>query len=215
MRALLIDPFKREIREVDGPFKSDFTVIQQFLGSGELGGRRAPFCCGPRLARNVHTWVDDEGYFRPNQAWFFFKGYNSPLAGYCLILGDDESDEADCPDFITPERIKSIVIWTDAADAAARIAPITVTSFDRDFSNPRVVSETPIDMTDIRPLVTAEERRVLRWLGEAESSLYGECKGEMVDRFMADGLAEFIDPGSDVTDWSRVRLTDLGRKTLR
>lgn len=151
MRALLIDPHKREIREVDHDFNSDYSLIKQLLGAGELGDKKAPLCAGPRFTRDVHSYVDDEGYYRPGQAWFWIKGYGNPLAGYCLIIGDsEEGDEAPLPDWFTIDRLATLVMWTDPGEAMINCPPVRVTTLGPD--GPKVVGEYPIDFTDVRPL---------------------------------------------------------------
>lgn len=150
MRAIIIDPHKREIREVDHDFHRDYTLIKQLLGSGELGGKRAPLTAGPRFTRDVCSWVDDEGYYRPGQAWFWIRGYGNPLAGYCLIIGNEGPDVSPLPHWFTIERLATLVMWTDPGEARMNAPPVRVTTFGPD--GPKVISETPIDFTDERPL---------------------------------------------------------------
>ena len=74
MRAILVNPFKHEITEVDAEFNS-LTVLQSFLTEGKaVSDKKVGLTSGPRLGAEVHTYLDDEGYYRPNQAWFNLKG---------------------------------------------------------------------------------------------------------------------------------------------
>lgn len=53
---------------------------------------------------------------------------------------------------------------------------------------------------------------LLRWLSESDSSAYGECHGENLDRLVAAGLAELgpIPHGNDMEYYRRVYLTEAG-----
>ena len=151
MRAILVNPFKREVTEVHADFNK-LAVLQNYLTTGtniNMTGNKACLCAGPRLTAEVHTYVDDEGYYRPNQAWFRLKGYNAPLAGYMLVLSStDDGDERDLEAYVTVERLASLISYTDEQDAAATIPPITITG----FGGPNGVSyeEIPVDITHKR-----------------------------------------------------------------
>lgn len=150
MRAIIIDPFKKEIREVD--FVGDFRMIQQFVAQGGPGPLQVTFCSGPRLAPDVMTWCDDEGYFRPDQAWFRLSGYPNPLAGYMLVIGSSGPDEAPLRPDITAESLQRWVHWIDEKLAHQMAPPITVTTLGADMQPDKVVSETHIDFSDKRPI---------------------------------------------------------------
>jgi hypothetical protein len=151
MRALIIDPFKRVVREAFANFE-DYRVIRQFVGAGELGPVQAPFSSGPRLHREIHSYVDDEGCYRPDQAWSRIDGYDCPLAGYVLILGDHGPEETDVPPWLTTEDVAAAVDWIEPEEAQATFPPITVGRIDLSTGKVTPISSTPVDFTDIRPL---------------------------------------------------------------
>lgn len=151
MRALLVNPFNRTITEVNADF-NNYKVIQSYLANGIADSDK--FVCmtmGPRLNNEVHTYLDDEGYYRPNQAWFRLKNYDAPLAGYMLVLSSTEDgDERDLESYVTADNLATQITYTDEQDAAATIPPITITSFG--VNGPEVVGEYPIDITDKRAI---------------------------------------------------------------
>jgi hypothetical protein len=151
MRAILIDPHKLEIREVDDDF-GDFRVIKQYLAQGERGPLSAPLSTGPRLAAEIMTFCDDEGYYRPGQKWFTIPNATmSPLAGYYIVLGTDrEGDTLLLPRYVTVDRVAAIVAWIDEDHARSIAPPITPTTIEPD--GPRQLFSHPIDFSDVRPL---------------------------------------------------------------
>lgn len=146
MRALLIDPFKKEVREVDDDF-NDFRTIKAYVAQGELGPLSVTFSQGPRFAENIHSFVDDEGCFRPEQAWFRLLNYPHALAGYCLILGTHFDDEGPVPPWLTSEIMEAECVWVTPEDAKSDFPPVTIRQFDG-----TVVTSTPVDFDDLRPI---------------------------------------------------------------
>jgi hypothetical protein len=151
MRAIVVDPFKREIREVSADFQK-LEVIQAFLADGELkeGNRKVSLTAGPRLSCRVHTYLDDEGYYRPNQGWFMLRDYPNPLAGYMLVLGDDGPEEADLPNFVTIEAMQALIEWSNEEGIVDKIPPVTVTSFEAGGN--KSVQSFPVDISDKREI---------------------------------------------------------------
>lgn len=109
MRAILIDPFAREVREVQigeglqpiyDQIKADcFTVVGLGLGEG--------------------LFLDDEGLFRSKQEYFALGGTGTPvLAGRGLILGSDSEGES-VDSRLDVERVRALVRWLSAAEAVA------------------------------------------------------------------------------------------------
>jgi hypothetical protein len=56
--------------------------------------------------------------------------------------------------------------------------------------------------------LTAKEWFLLRWLGEEDYSLLGECEGADLDTLIAKGLAE----KTGVSGYTRVTLTEKGQR---
>lgn len=86
MRAILIDPVKKTVTEVDyaGPYAQIYTFIHAscFCLAGGIK-------VDPEIFdhRTDDMFVDDEGLFNPQFGWFKWRGYPTPLAGYGLLLG--------------------------------------------------------------------------------------------------------------------------------
>ena len=89
MRAILIDPVKKTVTEVE--YSGPIAQIYEFIHAG-------CFCLAGSLVnvlpetfdhRSDDMFVDDEGLFDPKYGWFKWKGYPTPLAGYGFLLGTD------------------------------------------------------------------------------------------------------------------------------
>jgi hypothetical protein len=101
VRALLIDPYRGTVTEVDHD-ASDYRNIYAWLS-----GRGDPAKAGPETEHEVDTFqafyaggnlpegdalfIDDEGMLKGPVAYFTFDG--QPLAGRALVLGSDEQGE--------------------------------------------------------------------------------------------------------------------------
>ena len=111
--AILIDPFTCSVTEVE--WNGDFHHIYKLID-----------CDTYDLARinreGDGIFVDDEGLFKEQQAFFHHADYPSQLAGKGLILGCDDQGESVAPhttleevrskvSFVTPIRINGQVIW--------------------------------------------------------------------------------------------------------
>lgn len=104
--------------------------------------------------------------------------------------------------------------WSEAA---------AVAEFQRQFGRPPNMHEDVMVCDDCHKLMTKwmETRgmtihQLLAWLDkEDRPSLYGECKGAVLDDIVRRQFAIVTKPpaGSDM-DYARVRLTDLGRAEL-
>ena len=86
MQAILIDPFKEDITEMD--WDGDCMSIAKILGCKWITGAYPP-----DMDHDV-IYVDDEGLYVEDQRYFFIEGYPHPLAGYGFILGTDEVGDA-------------------------------------------------------------------------------------------------------------------------
>lgn len=153
MRAILVNPYKREVTEVHADFNK-LKVLQSYLTNGTAeSGKKVCLTSGPRLGSEVHSYLDDEGYYRPNQAWFNLKGYGAPLAGYMLILSSThDGDERDLVKYVTVEAVANLINWTNEEKAATEIPPVTVTSFKEFGDEPTSYQEFPVDITQKREI---------------------------------------------------------------
>lgn len=84
MKAILIDPFKQSITEVD--YSGDYQDIYKLIDCDT-------FTIAPISRLGDAIFVDDIGLFKPDQAFFKHAKYPQPLAGKGLILGCDEEGE--------------------------------------------------------------------------------------------------------------------------
>lgn len=99
LKAILIDPFTKTV--TDYSVERDFRAIYAAIG-------RDCFDC-VMLPDNHAMYVDDEGLYRKDQA-FFELGGKGPFAGKALILGNDrEGDSIDCS--ITTGTILKNIVW--------------------------------------------------------------------------------------------------------
>lgn len=99
MRAILIDPFAKAVTETD--FNGDYRHIYELIKCQTFDVARV-------TPGNV-IFVDDEGLYVPDQAFFEWQGYHEPLAGRGLILGVDRSNEVST--IIPLEVARSMVTW--------------------------------------------------------------------------------------------------------
>ena len=84
MKSILIDVFNKEIREVD--YSGDFQDIYKLIEC-------SCFTIATVDDKNV-LYVDDEGLLNNPKHFFKYEGYHQPLAGNCLILGDNGMGES-------------------------------------------------------------------------------------------------------------------------
>ena len=83
MRAILIDPVKKVVTEVE--YSGDFNQIYELIHA-------SCFTMAGRVGRDS-MYVDDEGLFDPKFGWFKWVSYPTPLAGYGLLMGTDRAGE--------------------------------------------------------------------------------------------------------------------------
>lgn len=90
MRAILIDPFEKEVREIDwsGKYHDISNILDcQYFDVAYIGSDDGDV-----------IYVDDEGLFREKgQEYFAFAGHPHPLAGYGLLVGTDAEGETVAP----------------------------------------------------------------------------------------------------------------------
>jgi hypothetical protein len=93
-RAVLIDPYTREIKQVDISQLDDF---RKFVGTDELD-----FNTLARFKKEILFLVcDDRGFLREKVPVFFSSFYDNPLAGKIVIALED-SDSGDIVDMPAP-----------------------------------------------------------------------------------------------------------------
>jgi hypothetical protein len=111
MKAILIDPFTREVRQVetDGHYTSIYPLL----------GITSPFDIIILNAAQDTLYVDDEGWLKPHveQDYFWWQGYNQLLAGRGLILGTTPDGEAASTTF-NVETVRQLVRWQDHSRAS-------------------------------------------------------------------------------------------------
>jgi len=110
MRGILINPWLKEITEVD--VSEDFRDIYRKL-SNPLGPKVDCFCIGMNWRNGDTLYVDDEGLLKPGMRLFEIGRIDGqPLAGNGLILGSDaEGNSVDAKILLT--EVQTLVKWTN------------------------------------------------------------------------------------------------------
>ena len=112
MRAILINPFEREITTV---IRSDnYKDIYNYLSTDDFSVNNFAVVHWDEFN---DIFIDDEGLYVDDQAFFSIAGTRSELvlAGKGLILGhDSEGDTTDTD--LTLEEIRSAVTWKEPQD---------------------------------------------------------------------------------------------------
>ncbi len=103
MRAILIDPFTRNISEVEtsASLLDMYDLLQvDCITAVQVGGGHAMI-------------LDDEGLLKNKdvQAYFTMKGASQPFAGRGLILGDNYGENRDAT--LPLDLVKDTVVWMD------------------------------------------------------------------------------------------------------
>ncbi len=110
MRGILINPWTKEITEVDcGEGIQDMYRLL----SNPLGPKVDIFCIGMNWPNGDCLYVDDEGLLKPGMRMFDIGRVDGqPLAGNGLILGSDaEGNSIDAKIMLT--ELQTIVGWTN------------------------------------------------------------------------------------------------------
>ena len=107
MRAILINPFAREIKEVD--YNGDYTKIYDLIDCKTFDVVAVP-------TGNDGIYVDDEGLYKTKQAWFTYRYSNHSmhknvqLVNKALVVGcDEEGDSTDATDSV--EGMRHRITW--------------------------------------------------------------------------------------------------------
>ena len=122
MQAILINPFDKTIEEVE--YSGDWKDISSLLECDI-------FTTAYFDDTTDSVFIDDEGLYVEDQAFFTIGDYPQPLAGRGLILGcNDEGDSVDCK--TTLEEVKAMVKFLGTNPVNIPEPSFTVLSFDDD-----------------------------------------------------------------------------------
>lgn len=109
MHAIIIDPHARTIEAVD--YSGDYHDALKIIDCDLI--------CTLDLTREGDTlYLDDEGLFKQEQAFFSIEGYPNPLAGKALCVGSDGKG-GDAPTNVTVELLRGGVRWIEPDEAVA------------------------------------------------------------------------------------------------
>jgi len=108
MKALLIDPYKQTITEVE--HLDDYKDIQKHI--------RAAMFDHVRIGENEGVYIADDGLLTANTSTRFFmlSNWRYPLAGYGLVLGSDKYGESVSTQF-TIDDLEQDIVWVSAFEA--------------------------------------------------------------------------------------------------
>lgn len=149
-RALLIDTHRREVREVRDDF-SGLDRLRQYVAQGGPGPKSATLDGGAVFDGEVQLFVDDEGYYRPGQAWSKIDSAPYPLAGYVVLLGRHPlGDDVEPPPWFTREYLTPLVTWLEPEQARSSARGISFTAIAPDGT--RETTAYAVDWSDERPL---------------------------------------------------------------
>lgn len=84
MKAILIDPHDETVSTVQ--YDGNYQSIYKLIGCDTFDV--------VSLDDTNSLYIDDEGLFRPDQKFFWAKGWPHPLAGKALILGTTEDGDS-------------------------------------------------------------------------------------------------------------------------
>lgn len=95
MKAYLINPYDRTIKEVDYPGDGDINDIYKLLSTPEHPVDTFDVVRFNDLGDGIY--VDDEGLFKGPQKFFQVTNYHTPLCGCGLVLGCDSEGSSVSP----------------------------------------------------------------------------------------------------------------------
>lgn len=93
MQAFLIDPFDQTVTAVE--YSGNYQDIYKLIGASLFDV--------VRIRKGDSIYVDDEGLFREEQAFFKHKDYPNPLAGKALVLGTNDEGDSIEPNCVLAE----------------------------------------------------------------------------------------------------------------
>jgi hypothetical protein len=101
MESFLIDPFMRKISEIT--YSGDYKEISKII-------KCEHFTCAGFNKHGDTFFVDDEGMFKADRAFFQHPGYPQPLAGYGMVLGANSEGDSVAPS-ITLNDLRRDIKW--------------------------------------------------------------------------------------------------------
>lgn len=101
MQAYLIDPHSMTTEAIN--YSGNWQDISKLIGAQYFDVVTTP--------EGFSIYVDDEGLYVPDQAFFMWKGLPVPLAGKALVLGpvDQEGYTTACP--LTLDELSNKVVF--------------------------------------------------------------------------------------------------------
>lgn len=114
--AILIDPFARTVTQVQ--WNGDYHHIYELTQCDT-------YDCARINRHGDGVFVDDEGLFKEEQAFFLIEGYPTPLAGRGLLLGCDEEGESVTPHMSLEEAREAVMFVLPArVNGQMRLIPM-------------------------------------------------------------------------------------------
>lgn len=159
MRAILIDSFTKTVAETD--------VVPGLSGIRQAIGSDLVVATPLRDDSDDVVYLDDEGLFASDQAYFGLVGHLQPYAGKGLVLGT-VNDGEDSPATASVKEVLAMVRWMDRV-AIARIA-------DDGGFDCRITAGNGIAAVPIRPEELDDHTPDFRGLRDATAYLAREAK---------------------------------------
>ena len=111
VRAILIDAFKQEVRDVQHN-ASDSRDIYRLLSHDTMPVECVACVDHKALQKRESIFVDDEGLLKPCKAFFRLPGFDQFIAGNGLILGmDSEGDTMAATSHLETIRALVSFLW--------------------------------------------------------------------------------------------------------
>lgn len=105
-KAYLINPWQNTIMIVDFEYGGSYTQIRNLIGTEEAPD---PTFSAVDIDDKHSIYIDDEGLFREDQAFFQLKGYPQPLQGKGLVLGIDYDTGESVPPTLSLEDVNALI----------------------------------------------------------------------------------------------------------
>lgn len=111
MRGYLVDPFTKTVTEVE---TTGYPHFKELIEVGLIAAVTVAVYEDNKsmIPPRDTVWVDDEGLYVKDQAYFHVIGYNQPLAGKGILLGTDAEGET-VGAYMEFEPFKALVSFPD------------------------------------------------------------------------------------------------------